>query len=117
MDEKQPPNLFGLIELMIISGVVVLAGVLIFETWRKDWTKPVAGLLLGVVFGYGSLLAGGDFWVVIWTLVGAIAGPNILIMLQGQKFTEALMSVILQRLGNQESKKGTTSDDQGSSTS
>lgn len=92
-------SLYEWVELFILAGVVSLAATLLIDTWRKSWMRPVAGFLLAILFGYGVDRASMEtHWIITCVLVGAVAGPNIVIFLQGKKFTDALQEMILDRV-------------------
>lgn len=91
--------------LFIISAAVTLAGVLVIDIWRKSPATPAAGLILGIVFGYGASVAGdaGGAWIVFWTIVGTIAGPNVIVWLQGEGVAAQLGQLLLDKFSHSRS--------------
>ena len=83
-----------------MAGLVAVCGILLIEVWRKSWMTPVAGLILGVFFGYTAILLGHTAWTPLVTLFGAIAGPNIVIMLHGKEFKNLIFKSLAKRIAD-----------------
>lgn len=93
-----------IVNLLGIAVLVTIAGTLSLESWRASALAPLSGLACGVLFGWFAVMQDSGGWIVFWTLFGAIAGPNVILVLSGKGFAESLARAMLRRVGADEPK-------------
>jgi hypothetical protein len=91
--------------VILTTALIVFAGALVIEAWRTNWRLPLAGFLLGTVAGLSSYLFEAGPWSVIWTLIGAIVGPNFIVALEGSAGIKKLADSLLERWSDSGGKK------------
>ena len=84
--------------LVLIAGVLTLAGVLVSKRWREQPMLPLAGLLVGPVFGLIGASLWGEAGAIAMTFVGTIAGPTLVTLGQDPAIVRRAVEHTLDRI-------------------
>jgi len=90
-----------IIELIIITVLAVCGTTLAIDKWRENVLLPFASLFFGTLFGYVAIGPDnqGSYGVVFMTLIGVVVGPNIVVLLSGDRVIKSILTSYLRRFG------------------
>ena len=87
----------NLLVIIAAAFAVTGAGLLLVDEWRTARRFPLAGFILGGVFGVFADQFWGGKLNILATLVGVVAGPNIVILLSKKHSASAILDKALGR--------------------